>query len=194
MSKESPPPSDASPHEPSAASGPRLNLAPAVLGWAVPGLGHLVMGQTARGLILAVTILSLWLGGLLIGGISVIDRKDHPAWFLGQMWVAPSWLVNHYHDGLRQRWQRDAGTRADIERGYEPAYGKPEEQGILFTALAGLLNVLAIIDVIYREPWPVRELTGEDVPVMPPVPEEHDDVGPPRPHPTVNPDAAGGSS
>jgi hypothetical protein len=132
--------------------GPTLNLAAAVLGWALPGLGHLALGHTHRGLVLAVTILSLWLGGLLIGGISVIDRRDHPAWFIGQMAIAPSWVVNHYHDHLRRVWTQRAGTEANVQRGYVPAHGKPEEQGTLYTALAGLLNLLAIIDVLYRRP------------------------------------------
>ena len=131
---------------------PPLNLAAAAAGWALPGLGHLLLGHTARGLILAVTICTLWLGGLLIGGISVIDRREHSAWFLGQMMLAPSLAVNRYHDHLRVRWQREVGTRSDLVAPFEPAFGKPQEQGTLFTAVAGLLNLLALIDVATRTP------------------------------------------
>jgi len=35
---------------------------------------------------------------------------------------------------------------------YEPSFGHIKEQGVLYTALAGLLNLLAILDVAYREP------------------------------------------
>ncbi|MEM9753049.1 MAG: DUF6677 family protein [Planctomycetota bacterium] len=132
--------------------GPGMNLAAAVLGWALPGLGHLALGHTARGLILAVTIGSLWLGGLLIGGVSVIDRRDHPGWFIGQMMIAPSWVVDRYHDHLRQAWNQRVGTEPNVDRGFVPAHGKPEEQGTLYIWLAGLLNLLAIIDALYRPP------------------------------------------
>lgn len=142
--------------------GPALNLAAAVLAWALPGLGHLALGHTTRGLILAVTIGTLWLSGLLIGGVSVIDRRDHPAWFIGQMMVAPTWVIDRYHDHLRQSWNRRVGTEADVDRGYVPAHGKPEEQGTLYTALAGLLNLLAIIDVLYRQPVGTATLPIED--------------------------------
>ncbi|MEM7576815.1 MAG: DUF6677 family protein [Planctomycetota bacterium] len=149
----------APPHTPQKASrrrreprGPGVNLAAAVLGWALPGLGHIALGHTTRGLVLAVTIGSIWLGGLLIGGVSVIDRRDHPAWFIGQMMVAPSWVVDRYHDRLRQAWNQRVGTEPRVDRGYIPAHGKPEELGTLYTALAGLLNLLAIIDVLYRKP------------------------------------------
>ena len=121
-------------------------------GWVLPGLGHLLIGHVGRGLVLGVTIGTLWLGGLLIGGISVIDRRDHSAWFLGQMMVAPSVVVDRYHDNLRSQWQREVGSRADLVPPYEPAFGKPQEQGTLYTALAGLLNLLAMIDVAGRSP------------------------------------------
>ncbi|MEM8781769.1 MAG: DUF6677 family protein [Planctomycetota bacterium] len=163
-------PANLEPSAPKAAAARRarrsaagLNLAAAVLGWALPGLGHLALGHTARGLVLAATIGSLWLGGLLIGGISVIDRRDHPAWFIGQMMVAPAWVVDRYHDHLRQTWNRRVGTEAHIDRGYVPAHGKPEEQGTLYTALAGLLNLLAIIDVLYRKPVGVAEPDESEV-------------------------------
>ncbi|MEM1446639.1 MAG: DUF6677 family protein [Planctomycetota bacterium] len=142
--------------------GAGLNLASAVLGWALPGLGHFALGHTQRGLVLAATIGSLWLGGLLIGGVSVIDRRDHPAWFIGQMMVAPSWVVDRYHDHLRKAWNQRVGTEPNVDRGYVPAHGKPEEIGTLYTALAGLLNLLAIIDVMYRKPAPGSDVVVGD--------------------------------
>ena len=35
---------------------------------------------------------------------------------------------------------------------YEPSFGRVNEQGVLYTALAGLLNLLAILDVVYQDP------------------------------------------
>ncbi|MEM6855720.1 MAG: DUF6677 family protein [Planctomycetota bacterium] len=137
------------------ASSPRWNFAAAFLGWLLPGLGHFVLGQSQRAVVLGTTIGTLWLSGLLIGGISVIDRNDHPAWFLGQMLIAPSFAANHYRDKL----VRDHDGTFDPEDNppFEPAFARAHEQGTLFTSLAGLLNLLAIIDVLYRDPRDGRD-------------------------------------
>lgn len=126
------------------------HIVPAVATWLVPGLGHYLLGQKARCLILAVSILGLWLAGLVIGGISVIDREQHMAWFIGQVFVSPSIVVDGYHQYLRNR--QIGGPMPDDDPMYEPSYGRMHEQGTLYTALAGMLNILAIMDVIYRDP------------------------------------------
>lgn len=128
----------------------RWNLAAAFAGWLLPGLGHFLLGQPRRAVVLGTTIGTLWLGGLLIGGVSVIDRNDHPAWFLGQMLVAPSWAANAYRGNLVAA--HDGGFDPEDNPPFEPAYARAHEQGTLFTSLAGLLNLLAIIDVLYRDP------------------------------------------
>ena len=124
------------------------NVVAAVLAWVLPGAGHLLLRQAGRGVLLAMTIGTLWLSGLLIGGISVVDRGDHPAWFLGQMLIAPSFVADAY----RARLVREHGGSfaPDDDPPFEPAYGRAHELGTLFTSLAGLLNLLAIIDILYR--------------------------------------------
>lgn len=165
--------SEAPPSPPSRAAAraasPRWNFAAAFLGWLLPGLGHFILGQPQRAVVLGTTIGTLWLSGLLIGGISVIDRNDHPAWFLGQMLIAPSFAANQY----RAKLVRDHDGTFDPEDRppFEPAFARAHEQGTLFTSLAGLLNLLAIIDVLYRDP---RD--GRDAPAPPTVP-----PGPPNP-------------
>lgn len=128
----------------------------ALAAWLVPGLGHVMIGQAPRGAIIGITIATLWLSGILIGGIGVLDRTVHPAWFLGQMLTAPS-IVG---DFVLQRHLKPAYIDPDMQQAagrttsYEPSFGRVREQGILYTALAGLLNLLAILDVIYRDPPP----------------------------------------
>ena len=110
-------------------------------------------------MILAISIGTLWLGGLFIGGISIVDRNNHPAWFLGQMLIAPSLAANYYQ---RQLMQDQVGPpHPDRDPPFTPAIGRADEQGTLFTCMAGLLNLLAILDVLYREP----ERIGTDRPV-----------------------------
>ena len=143
---------------------PIFNPHAAVAGWVVPGLGHFILGQRKRGIILAVAILSLWLLGLFIGGISVIDRNDRTEgantrswWYYGQALIAPSIAVEMFRNNLKEN---------DPEA-YEPSFGRMAEQGTLYTALAGMLNLLAIIDVLYCDPAYRRQRdmakTGEPI-------------------------------
>ncbi len=125
------------------------NPSAAVAAWLLPGLGHYFLGERRRGLILACSIGAVWLGGLVIGGTSVINRKEHPAWFVGQMLAAPSILIDL---GGQFGAQRHPDSSPDNAPAFEPSFGHMYEQGILYTALAGLLNLLAISDVAYRIP------------------------------------------
>jgi len=120
----------------------------AVVGaWLLPGLGHWLIGERQRALILAVAIGGLWFSGLLIGSIGIIHRAEHPWWFAGQMLMAPSLVVEQvrHHVVPTMRSPDDPATFA-----LEPPFGRTAEQAILYTALAGLLNLLAIIDVLHR--------------------------------------------
>ena len=128
----------------------RWNLAAALAGWLFPGLGHFLLGQRRRGLILAMSICAMWLSGLALGGVSVIDRHTHPAWFTGQMLMSPSVLVNMYRQHLQNN--EVNGKLLPGTSPYEPSFSHIHEEGTLCTALAGLLNLLAILDVIYRDP------------------------------------------
>ena len=164
----------------------------AIAGWLVPGLGHLILGQKRRGIVLCVSILLLWLAGILIGGISVIDRHDRgeppdnaPSlrsqswWFYGQAMIAPSLLVDYIRSSMTNSHAIKTGhpddpnprslllpqRGSDIESAppYEPSFGRVAEQGTLYTALAGMLNLLAMIDVLYCDPRARRQ----EVPVKP---------------------------
>jgi len=153
--------------DPATPRPPLWNLPAAIAAWVLPGLGHLMTGEVKRGIVLAVTIGSLWTAGLLVGGINVIQAKVQTApatastpaqyrvrpWFLGQMLTAPSLVVEYTHDRYRAQYHgEDPTPDPDGPTLYEPSYGRPYEIGTLYTALAGLLNLLAIVDVIYREP------------------------------------------
>ena len=137
---------------PSAA--PKWHFAAAIITWLIPGAGHIMLGQKGRGAILLACIGLLWAGGFFIGGVGVFDRKGHPVWFMGQMLIAPSVLVEGYHRSLQTS---GLPPRPDDPTGpYQPSFGHVHEQGVLYTALAGMLNLLAIMDVLYRDPTDPR--------------------------------------
>lgn len=147
-------------NQPQPERGPAWNIPAAIAGWVLPGLGHLLIGDIMRGLTLATAITLLWLGGIFVGGIGVIETRDAQEnfrpWFLGQMLIAPSLVIEYTHDSYRAQY---GGNEPDPSingqpPAYSPSYGRVHEIGTLYTALAGLLNFLAIVDVIYRQPKP----------------------------------------
>lgn len=137
MPQPAPPAADAAP---SPHLGPaQWNPVAAIAAWILPGLGHHLLGQTRRGVIVGGSILAMWLLGLLVGNVSVIDAGDHPLWFVAQALLAPSLAVGLLTPEL---------TTMGID--FEKSFLAMHDQGVLFTSLAGMMNLLAIIDVIYR--------------------------------------------
>jgi len=136
----------------------------AIAAWALPGLGHYLLGQRRRAVVLAVAIIGLWFAGLFIGGISVIDHRDETTmrpskfslWFLGQMLIGPSLIVDLYHQQLKSDSQMTFGHLPEPEDQPQPLYvpsqGRVYEIGVLYTSLAGMLNLMAILDVLYADP------------------------------------------
>lgn len=142
-------------------AGPSWQPHAAVAAWLLPGLGHLILGHRQRGAVLAAGIGGLWLLGILIGGIGVIDHRDYSEgsrvkfslWFLGQMLTGPSIAADVYDQHLKAASERafdHLPQPQDRPRPfYVPSFGHVAEIGTLFTALAGMLNVLVIIDAAY---------------------------------------------
>jgi hypothetical protein len=108
-----------------------------VLGWAVPGLGHWVMGDRVRGAIVFGAIgLTFWVG-LAVGGVrSTIDPLNNRAWFAAQICCG-----GHTVAALVLR--RAIPDRLPYTSGW-PAL----DIGIVYTGVAGLLNLLAVLDLI----------------------------------------------
>lgn len=141
----------------------------------LPGLGQLVGGEAKRGALVATGILGLFFGGIFIGGVDVIDSREDRAWFFGQALVGPlSFGVDYYHQnhlkvklgpkGMVRSAYPDEGRATEgmlDEKGTPIPVGSPvvggtppnvksiakiNEIGTLYTTIAGMLNVIAIID------------------------------------------------
>ena len=132
-------------------NGSEWNPAAALACWLLPGLGYLLVGQARRGVIVGVTIMSLWTAGLLVGGVSSVSlpSPQPPDQFLAvlQPLIAPSLVVGAIHRRFRLQ---DSG--AVSESPYRPSFGRVAEIGMYYTAIAGMLNLLCIIDLVYRQP------------------------------------------
>ncbi|MEJ2705103.1 MAG: hypothetical protein P8Z79_21910 [Sedimentisphaerales bacterium] len=102
-------------------------------GWLVPGGGHLVLGKTRHAIVIFVTIAATFGIGLYIGSVGVINPVGAKPWYVAQILNTPAVAA------LGQM------TRTS---GYA-VYGRPGEIGQIYTSIAGLLNLLVIVNAVY---------------------------------------------
>ena len=132
----------------------------AIVNWFIPGSGYLMLGQVARGLTIGLTILILFVLGLLIGGIHVVDPPDvsllhgnlvrsilEKPWYIGQFMSGGIGLISGW-----------------IGPTQPPSHARANDIGTLYTAVAGMLNLLATIDSSYRSTLedPYEPATAEE--------------------------------
>jgi hypothetical protein len=125
----------------------------ALAGWLLPGAGYWLIGQRGRAITCGVTIIAVFLLGILISGVRVVQAPDltgpgNPMqrvltrpWFIGQALVGPMGIATAYVSDQLARSQ----TYGKIE-----AKARLAEIGTLYTAVAGMLNLLTIIDAAHR--------------------------------------------
>jgi Family of unknown function (DUF6677) len=127
----------------------------AILAWVWPGLGHISLGQRRRGFLVMFGVLFLFMGGVLIGGVDSVDRRDDRLWFLAQALCGPVALVVDYAnqtlvkplppDWVDRYQQGDPQVIARLDR---RSLGNVNEMGTLYSALAGLMNLVVILDAL----------------------------------------------
>ena len=116
-----------------------------MMSWLVPGLGHIFIGERARGLTLMITITATFWTGIAIGGVrDTIDTRQRRLWFTAQICNGGNTLVaTAWGAGVRKR-------TTDAERVAAPAHWGSIDIGVHYTGIAGLLNILVILDAIGR--------------------------------------------
>jgi hypothetical protein len=134
-------------------------VAAAILGWLVPGLGHLYQRRTAKGVLFMVCILSTFFYGLFLSD----GRAVYASWtdwdrrlpYLCQVGVGlpalpallQTYLVRSGKAPLLGGVMAPPVTK--IERDdWHRALHRYFELGTVYTMIAGLLNVLAIYDAL----------------------------------------------
>ena len=126
----------------------RLTVA-GFLAWLMPGLGHAYLGHRGRGLICFVTITATFWTGVAIGGVrGTIDPHERKLWFLAQLCAGVNTGVGYaLHEGL---------VRAASRRGEAPVvtHWASAEVGLHYTGVAGLLNLLVVLDAVARGETP----------------------------------------
>ena len=118
-----------------------------------------MIGHRRRGIFAMIGVLGLFLGGLLIGGVDCVDRREDPLWFYAQAGAGPIvFAADWANSGLLKSGKvgelvesppsnpRNAPPRVSSLRSVTVA----SEIGILYCALAGLMNVVVVLDALKR--------------------------------------------
>ncbi len=130
---------------------------------AFPGAGHFVRGEKSRAAAVCTGVMGLFLGGMLVGGIDVIDSKEDRPWFYAQSLVGPAafgvdWLHQNKLKVVDENGRlrsanpdegRDPKTGRAVPGGTPPksmSVGRVNELGMLMAGLAGMVNLIVIID------------------------------------------------
>lgn len=115
-------------------------------GWIIPGGGHFLIKQPRRAIIVFVTIVLTFATGLYIGSIGVIDSVGGWAWYIAQMMVTPMvWILDYL-----------------VRSGSYHSYGRPCDLGQIYTAVAGLLNLLCVLSAMYMAYAGRGEMIGRE--------------------------------
>jgi len=122
-----------------------LDIVGVFLSWVLPGLGHLSQGQKRRGTLIMFGALFLVCCGVLVGGIDAVDHKQDGLWFIAQVWCGPVVIAV---DLLNQWFVAPLPTS---ERATLVGLSHVNEIGTLFIAMAGLMNFVAMLDVLQSE-------------------------------------------
>ena len=171
----------------------------ALASWLLPGAGYWLLGQRVRSITIGITVIVLFVLGLLVGGVRVIEVPgygDHgqplmviqdsdytrdgrrvaveritedvgPQGQGTQGWVMQihpvdeirnkPWVIAQVLTGpvdLVASWGSVIASRPKIAGSAEPmgarSHARTNELGVLYTAVAGMLNLLAIIDAAHR--------------------------------------------
>jgi len=102
-------------------------------GWLVPGGGYFLLKETKRALVIFAMIVLTFGLGVYIGSIGVVDPIGARLWYLVQIMNSPLVAII---------------GRLTAGGGY-PVFGRPNEMGQIYTSIAGLLNLLCIVNSVY---------------------------------------------
>ena len=115
-----------------------------LLSWLVPGLGHIFIGDRKRGIVcMAAIVLTFWTG-VAIGSVrGTVDPHERSLWFAAQLGAG----VNV---GLAYAIRQAFITPPDGKSSLATPSWVSAEIGVHYTGVAGLLNVLVILDAMSR--------------------------------------------
>ncbi len=124
----------------------------AILAWLIPGLGHIFLGHKVRGVIFLVVITLTFWTGVAVGGVKSVDpqkpvqqrsRTEQQQRNRGRSW----WFFAQIMNGGYAVATHAVGVRT--ERASYLSWPSGDIASV-YTGVAGLLNLLIIIDALVR--------------------------------------------
>ncbi len=134
-----------------------------LLGWVVPGLGHIAIGQRAKGWLYFWVITVLFAAGVFLAEGRNLDYERDHLYFFAYGWNAGATALS---------WLLTRGLVLDHEIAFL-------QMGFLYSAVAGLLNLVALMDLVglaARAAPPAMQPAAP--PAVPPTPPPADDPEP----------------
>jgi hypothetical protein len=119
-----------------------MHVTAIILGWILPGLGHISLGQKRRGTLIMVGILFLVLCGALVGGIDAVDHNKDGLWFIAQVWCGPVVI------GIDLLNQTILAPLPITGKATYVGLSHVNEIGTLCIAMAGLMNFVVLLDLL----------------------------------------------
>ena len=104
-------------------------------GWLIPGLAHGLLGKPGKAVLFGVLIIGTFVGGMALSDFDNVYYEDYRWSALAQ---APAGIVAYVGTRLR-----DPDTELAAEQ--TPQF----KVGVLYTSVAGLLNLLVILDAVH---------------------------------------------
>ncbi len=123
----------------------RFSPLAAFLAWIWPGLGHISLGEKKRGVYIMIGVLFLFFCGVLVGGFDAVDRLSGSdrLWFYAQGLCGP---IAFAADFVNQNYVKQLPAPVQLRT---EGLGRVNEMGTLFIALAGLMNLIVILDALH---------------------------------------------
>ncbi|MGA2266432.1 MAG: DUF6677 family protein [Phycisphaerae bacterium] len=138
-----------------------------VLGWIVPGMGHVVLGRPVRGLIIFLTIAATFWAGMAMGGVMTLDPVNEHWWFVADMitgvhglaawqFYQRTWNRLASDPSVRQRqtalarepWQAAAVMDQKLQEEHLALTAPTDTIARAYSGIAGLLNLMCIFDAM----------------------------------------------
>jgi len=115
------------------------------LSWLLPGLGHALVGQRGKGILVGAAVLIVFAFGLLVSHGHAVDRAIAPVWWIGQSLCGCGAMFA-------------ALVTAPVEM---TPFPEQLDLGTVLCTVAGLMNLVVMIDaftIAERTSFPLRSL------------------------------------
>jgi hypothetical protein len=156
--------------------GERIKGVAFIVGWLVPGAGHVLLGKWRKGLFFFGLLGVTYLFGMWIAGFRPVSYDDNPFYFVGQYGSGITLLISK----LR------GAEKAIVREGIQPSWFDP---GLLYVCVVGLLNLVIMMNTLDQKVEAPSSAAAPASPVAPAAAAPPPPAAAPAPVPAAPPPA-----